>query len=81
MRSGGLRSSRKKWALLYEEAVSETDERRRLNLIALARGAIFQRKRELVQSGVGHFEEQAALEDASYVLRALRRAAEFNRKR
>jgi hypothetical protein len=73
--------SKHRWALLYEEAVSEIDESRRLNLIGLARGAIFQRKREIAQSGIQDVEEQTALAYAAYVLNALRRAAMFNRTR
>ncbi len=81
MHSSSPNVSKHRWALLYEEAVSELDERRRLNLIGLARGAIFQCRREIAQSGIQNVEEQAALADAAYILKALHRAAEFNRRR
>ncbi len=81
MHSGNPHGSKHRWMRLYEAALSETDESRRLNLIGLARGAIFQRRREIAQSGIQELEEQAALADATYVLKALRRAAEFNRRR
>lgn len=69
---------KRKWALLYQAVVSETDDKRRLHLIALAKAAIFERQRELAQAHAESLEERQALEDATYVLAAMRKAAEFN---
>jgi hypothetical protein len=70
--------SKRDWALFYRAAVSEADDKQRLHLIARAKGAIFERQRAL-SKGAGHaLEERHALEDAAYVLAALRKAAEFN---
>ncbi len=69
---------RPRWAMLYEAAVSEMDDAQRLHLIAYAKGAIFQRQQELARAELEALEEQKALEDATYVLAALRKAAEFN---
>jgi len=72
-------SRKHRWVLLYEMAVSEMDDDKRLDLIALAKGAIFQRKQELAHAKPGHIDELAALDDASYILAAFHKAAEFNR--
>jgi hypothetical protein len=77
--ASGVRKQR--WVLLYEKAVFEHDESKRLDFIALAKGAIFQRRQELVLSRTKHIQDEEALEDAAYVLTALGKAAEFNRKR
>ena len=66
------------WALLYQAAVSEADDRQRLHLIARAKGAIFERQRALADARSEAIEELQALEDAAYVLAAFRKAAEFN---
>lgn len=81
MESYGRRSQKHGWTQLYEKAFSEVDDYKRLDLIAVARGAIFQRKQEIAHSPKAHAEELAALEDAAYVMAGLRRAAEFNRRR
>jgi hypothetical protein len=70
--------SRAAWALLYQAAVSEADDRQRLHLIARAEGAIFERQQALADASSEAIEELHALEDADYVLAALRKAAEFN---
>jgi len=69
-----------RWVLLYEMAVYEIDDNKRLDLIALAKRAISQRKQALAHSKADHIEEDAALGDASYILSAFRKAAEFNRR-
>lgn len=66
------------WALLYQAAVSEADDNERLHLIARAKGAIFERQQALADASSEAIEELHALEDAAYVLAALRKAAEFN---
>lgn len=81
MESDTTRVRKQRWMLLYEKAVSEPDENKRLDLIALAKGAIFQRKQELAHLRTNHLQELEALGDANYVLAGLRRAAEFNRSR
>jgi hypothetical protein len=78
MSAAKLGVSKRKWALLYEAVVSETDDRRRLHLIALAKGAIFERQQALAHARTDALEERQALEDAAYVLAAMRKAAEFN---
>ena len=70
--------SRRTWALLYQTAVSEADDRQRLHLIARAKGAIFERQQELADASSEAIEELQALQDAAYVLAALRKAAQFN---
>lgn len=69
-----------RWALYYEWAVAELDDTKRIHLIALAKGAIFERQLELANSQGHLIDEQHAIQDAIYVLNALRRASEFNRK-
>jgi len=44
MESITTRFQRQRWVLLYERAVSEIDDRNRLDLIAVAKGAIFKGK-------------------------------------
>jgi hypothetical protein len=44
MKFGTSRVRKERWMLLYEKAVSEVQESKRLNLIALAKDAIFQRR-------------------------------------
>ena len=81
MSSEKFGASKHKWAALYRAAVCELDDRQRLFLIARAKGAIFERKRMLAQAAPASLEERQALEDAEYILGALRRAAEFNLQR
>jgi len=61
------------WKALYKAAIHETDGSIGLHRIAEAEGAISARARELFYSN-GPFEEEEALEDALYTLRALRSA-------
>jgi hypothetical protein len=70
--------SKRKWVSLYQAAIAEIDDKRRLHLIARAKGAIFERQQSLAHAGADVLQERQALEDASYVLAALRKAAEFN---
>lgn len=83
MAAHASRVHKQKGAVLYEKAAAATDDRTRLHLIALSKGAIFERRRELAHSGKPHanVDELAALDDANYLLTALRKAAEFNRSR
>ncbi len=76
-----LRVYKRKWALMYQAAVNEADERRRLQLIARAQGAICERQQALAHSRLEVLGEQHALEDAGYVLAAMQKAAEFNLRR
>lgn len=69
---------KRRWALLYQAAVTEADDQRRLHLIAQAKSAIFERRQALPETNPEALEERQALEDAGYILSALRRAAEFN---
>ncbi|MBV8891935.1 MAG: hypothetical protein JO266_08200 [Acidobacteria bacterium] len=76
--SGEKLECESKWALLYKAAVSEADDRRRLHLIARTKGAIFKREQALLRAGSEDIQERHALQDAAYILAALRKAAEFN---
>jgi hypothetical protein len=69
-----------RWALDYNWAVAEKDDDKRIHLIALAKSAIFERQRELGRSRGQHIDEEHAMQDALYVLNALRKASEFNRR-
>jgi hypothetical protein len=66
------------WVLLYEAAAYEVDDHNRLELIALAVAAISWRKEALARSKADRIQEEAALDDASYILAAFRKAAEFS---
>jgi hypothetical protein len=79
MQSFVSRPKKHRWVLLYEMAVYEIDDNKRLDLIALAKHAISQRKQALAHSKTDHIEEEAALDDAWYILAAFHKAAEFNR--
>ena len=81
MQSFVPRSIEHRWVLLYEMAVYEIDEDKRLELIALAERAISERKQALAHSKADQIEEEAALDNASYILSSFRNAAEFNRAR
>jgi len=71
------RACRHRWVLYYDWAVAEQDDTKRIHLIALAKGAIFERQRELADSRAHNPDEEHALQDANYVLNALRKASEF----
>jgi hypothetical protein len=62
MESLATRFQRQRWVLLYERVVSEVDDCNRLDLIAATTGAIFQRKRQLLQSKLAHIDELPALD-------------------
>lgn len=68
-----------RWVLLYEMAVYEVDDAKRLDLITLAERAIQQRQQALDRSKADHIKEEVSLNEASYILSASRNAAEFNR--
>jgi hypothetical protein len=59
------------WRELYCAALFETDENRVPNRIADAEKAIIARARELFSAGADTIEEDQALDDALYALRAL----------
>lgn len=59
------------WKDLYVAALLESDVQRIPSLIANAERAIVDRARELFQTTGDHIEEEAALDDALYALRAL----------
>lgn len=59
------------WRELYTAALFETDRTRIPSRIADAQQAIVARARELFSAGVDTIEEDQALDDALYALRAL----------
>jgi len=59
------------WRALYVAALFETDETRMPVRIADAEKAIVARSRELFSAGSDTIEEDQALDDALYALRAL----------
>ncbi len=59
------------WRELYCAALFETDQSRVPNRIADAEKAIIARARELFSAGADTIEEDQALDDALYALRAL----------
>jgi hypothetical protein len=59
------------WRELYCAALFETDKSRVPNRIADAEKAIIARARELFSAGADTIEEDQALDDALYALRAL----------
>jgi hypothetical protein len=59
------------WRALYNAALFETDKRRIPARIADAEKAIVTRARELFSAGADTIEEDQALDDALYALRAL----------
>ncbi len=65
------------WRELYTVALFETDKNRIPARIADAEKAIVVRARELFSSGVDTIEEDQALDDALYALRALQNCLEF----
>ena len=60
------------WKSLYRAAILETDKNIVLQKVADAEIAVLSRARELFYSGGGTREEQEALDDALYALRAFR---------
>jgi hypothetical protein len=65
------------WRELYSAALFETDKNRIPNRIADAEKAIMARARELFSAGADTIEEDQALDDALYALRALQNCLEF----
>ncbi|MHB8217926.1 MAG: hypothetical protein ACYDDS_17780 [Candidatus Sulfotelmatobacter sp.] len=65
------------WRELYSAALFETDESRIPNRIVDAEKAIVARARELFSAGGDSIEEDQALDDALYALRALQNCLEF----
>ena len=61
------------WRELYRAAILELNPSKLSVHIAEAENALIQRGRELVQEAGDNSEEERALEDATYFLRALRR--------
>ena len=65
------------WRELYSAALFETDKNRIPTRIADAEKAIVARARELFSAGADTIEEDQALDDALYALRALQNCLEF----
>jgi hypothetical protein len=65
------------WRDLYTAALFETDKSRVPNRIADAEKAIVARARELFSAGADTIEEDQALDDALYALRALQNCLQF----
>lgn len=65
------------WDKLYVAALFETDQTRIPSRIAEAEKAIVARARELFFSGADTIEEDQALDDALYALRALQNCLEL----
>ncbi len=65
------------WRELYTAALFETDKNRIPKRIADAEKAIVARARELFAAGSDTIEEDQALDDALYALRALQSCLEF----
>jgi hypothetical protein len=70
-------SSLPAWDKLYVAALFETDQSRIPSRIAEAEKAIVARARELFFSGADTIEEDQALDDALYALRALQNCLEM----
>lgn len=69
----------RRWKLLYNEAISTAGVDANTSKIADAENAILGRSRELLDKhGIEIDLEKDALEDALYILRALRTATAFN---
>jgi hypothetical protein len=67
----------KKWRELYTAALFETETDRIPGRIADAEKAIMVRARELFAAGTDTIEEDQALDDALYALRALQNCLNF----
>jgi hypothetical protein len=66
------------WRELYTAALFETDRKQIPNRIAAAEKAIVARSRELFAAGSDTIEEDQALDDALYALKALQSCLETN---
>jgi hypothetical protein len=64
------------WRELYRDAILELDPLKLSVHIAEAEEVLIQRGRELAQEGGENIEEERALDDAMYFLRALRSTGE-----
>lgn len=71
------RSTSKNWKDLYAAALFEVDEKKIPARIAEAERAIVARARELSTAGADTIEEDQALDDALYALRALQNCLAF----
>lgn len=60
------------WRELYRGALYETDGEKQLLRIADAERALILRAREVFVTPVEHYDEAQAIDDAMYMLRALR---------
>jgi len=69
----GAKSESTNWRELYRDAILELNPSKLPQHIAEAEKALVQRGRELVREAGDNSEEERALEDATYFLRALRR--------
>jgi hypothetical protein len=65
------------WRELYTAALFETDKERVSTRIAEAEKAILVRARELFSAGADTIDEDQALDDALYALRALQSCLNF----
>jgi hypothetical protein len=70
-------SGNRNWDELYVAALFETDKSRIPDRIAEAQRAIVDRARYLFSSGADTIEEDQALDDAMYALRALQSCLEL----
>jgi len=69
----GAESESTNWRELYRDAILELNPSKLPQHIVEAERALIERGRELVQEAGDNSEEERALEDATYFLRALRR--------
>ena len=75
MKTGTLGPPHKRvWAQFYKAALFELDASKVLDRIAEAERALVTRARELFDSAADNIEEEHAVDDAMYSLRALRSA-------
>jgi hypothetical protein len=74
---GNLPLPARNWRELYTAALFETEKDRIPTRIAAAEKAIVARARELFAGGGDTIEEDQALDDALYALRALQNCLEF----
>jgi len=72
-----IQSTEENWRDLYCAALFETDKMRIPERIAEAERAIVNRARELFSAGADTIEEDQALDDALYALRALQSCLNF----
>jgi hypothetical protein len=80
MATCGNPSRRWEWRDLYLTALMEVDKRKTPAHIADAERAILNRARELFKASGDHIQEEEALDDALYALRALKNCLEIHRE-